>query len=114
MEIIVHKGLGELKHKEIVDKLMAKCDSTGAAMNMVQDIVEKLEEDDSKGVEKFFNQINKEVEETKGQDCLLVNDVLFDWKQLNRPEIVGELVDLALNCMSNETNKNKLRNILSQ
>ena len=55
---------------------------------------------------------NKEMKKTEGQDCLLVNGVLFDWKQFNRPEMLGELIDLALNCMSNENSKNKLENML--
>jgi len=111
--IIILNGLSELKHKSIVDKLFKKCNNdTGATMNMVQEIVLQHKDYDPKGVEKFFIKIKKEVEETEGQDCLLVNDVLFDWKELKRPEPVGELIDLALNSMSNETSKNKLENML--
>lgn len=112
IQINVCKDISKLKHKNIVNKLLKKYNDICTAMNKVQDIVEKLQEDDPKGVNKFFNKINKEMKKTEGQDCLLVNGVLFDWKQFNRPEMLGELTDLALNCMSNENSKNKLENML--
>lgn len=52
--------------------------------------------------------------ETKGQDCMLVNGVLFDWKELRKPEIVGEFIDLVFNCMSGENSRKKLENMLNK
>ena len=114
LNIKEYKRISDLKHKEIVNNLLKRTNKVITAMNLVQYIVEKVTENDPKGVKKFFNQINREVAETEGQDFLLVNGVLFDWKEFNRPEMLGELIDLALNCMSNEFSRKRLENMLSQ
>lgn len=100
--IRVFPSLSELKHKEIVDHILKKVNSVSAAMDLVQDIVEEMEEIDSVGVSKFFNIVNREVAESDGQDFLIVNGKLVDWKQLDKEEVLGELVELAMNSMSNE------------
>lgn len=95
-------GLSELKHKEIVGHLLKKVNKVSAAMDLVQDIVEEMEEIDSDGVDKFFNIVNREVAESDEHDFLIVNGKLVDWKQLDRKEVLGELIELAINSMSNE------------
>ena len=104
-----------MRNTDIVNNLLKKTNNdTGKAMNLVQDIVEKFEEYDKEGVEKFFTKVNEGVQETEGEDCLIVNDVLFDWRELKKPEVVDELVTLALNCMKTEENKNKLSTMLEK
>ena len=93
-----------MRNTDIVNNLLKKTNNdTGKAMNLVQDIVEKFEEYDKEGVEKFFTKVNEGV-----------NDVLFDWRELKKPEVVDELVTLALNCMKTEENKNKLSTMLEK
>lgn len=104
--------LSELKHKEIVDKLLSQAKSVGEAMNLVQDIVVELKNYDQVGVQRFFDKCQEEFDEAEGQDYSIVNGILVDWKELNKPEVLGEFVELALNSMSNNTSREKLREIL--
>lgn len=114
MEIRVYKETSELKHKDIVDKLMKKCGNAPASMNYIQDVVKEHMKVDKQGVERFFDKISQEDEETKGQDCMLVNGILFDWKELNKPKIVEEFIELALNCMSEDNSRKKLESMLKE
>jgi len=112
LEITVCRGLSELKHKEIVDNLLSQTKSVGEAMNLIQDIVEQIEDYDKTGMERFFDKCKEEYDESEGQDYSIVNGILVDWKELNKPEVLGEFVELALNSMSNNTSREKLREIL--
>ena len=106
-EIIIRvlPGLSELKYREIVEHLLEKVNSVSAAMDLVQDIVEEMEEIDSNGTAKFFSTVNRDAAESEGQDFLIVNSKLVDWKQLDRKEVLGELIELAINSMSSNKNK---------
>ena len=108
--IRVFPALSELKHKEIVNHILEKVNSVSAGMDLVQDIVEEMEEIDSNGTAKFFSTVNRDAAESDGQDFLIINGKLVDWKQLDRKEVLGELVELAMNSMSNE----KCRKILQE
>lgn len=109
----VFPSLSELKHKEIVDHLLKKVNSVAGAMDLVQDIVEEMEEIDSDGAAKFFSTVNRDAAESDGQDFLIVNSKLVDWKQLDRKEVLGELVELAINSMSNDESREILKAKLS-
>lgn len=102
-----------MNNEEIVNTLLKQTNNcVGNAMNLVQDTVEKLEKIDKIGVEKFLNKANEGVDESDGQDYLIVNDKVFDWKKLRNPEVLDEFITMALESMSNEESKNKLKSIL--
>lgn len=101
-----------MKHNEIVKNLLNKTDkNVPRAMNLVQDIILDIEKDDKKGMIRFFERMVEETEKTDGQDCLIINGVVFDWKECNKPEMLDEFVDMALNSMRTENSRNKLNSL---
>lgn len=102
-----------MKNQKIVEHLLKKTNGdVPAAMDFAQPIIRKVTEMDEEGVDKFFITVHKEMALVEDEDCMLINGRVFDWKESQNPELLDELIDLAINSMSTKDSREELKKVL--
>lgn len=86
--------------KKVAQKLKNEKLSTPVALNYIQNIVEKYEEKDERGVNNFFVKLNQESKLSDGQDGLMMNGKWFDWKELEKVELIEEMLKIVVDKVS--------------
>ena len=85
---------------EIAVKLKDKYKSTGKVLQLIYDSA--LEQIEIPSVRNFIEYYQKEYSETEGEDCIIINGRLFDWKELESNEVIVEFLNLMRRYMSDE------------
>ena len=81
---------------ELCMKARTICHNNGPkTLNYLQQVLNRpiVYNLDIKGINNFFDALAEEVSLTEGQDCLIMNGKLFDWKEFNDYELVYEFIN---------------------
>lgn len=95
--------------EEIIRKLKLNNNSlsTGELLNYLQDIAEQTIENSE--FEKYIKKATADQRRCKGQDCVIINCRVFDWKEFNNNTF--DVVDAFLNYFS-KSSLQKMNNVI--
>lgn len=85
----------------ISNELKSKYNSTSLVLQKIYDTATIFIDDIS--VQRFLNKCQEEYNTTEGEDCMVVNGRLFDWKEFESVDIIIEFLRLLNSYVSEET-----------